>query len=1247
MSVEEKEEETKLTNEEQIGVEEKEEETTSTNEEQKSVEEKEEETKSTNEEPMSVEEKEEETTSTNEEQMSVEEKEEKEEETTSTNEEPMSVEEKKEETTLTNEEPMSVEEKKKKKQKGLLVLGGGALLLGFFATMGEEEEDSNNKVNTFKKKDDQITFKETIKVDEIAKSEDFLKVLKSLESKVKNLENITNKTNSVTIEQLKAKEYEYFKSIESYLFKNKISVGKTEYFEKQGMEIIHYITDTDKRVLQNQIVLPINDGMLIKIPEINITFLIIKRNQDNKINYFNNNFDIWKIDKEIGLKKIISTDEKKQTLKFLSTEKNNPNFIYEHFKRKVIFIGKNLEIIERIDIVNEISKNSLKEPTDINETFELQGYLDNMYNKYIIEKGKEYINDELVSTKDNHFKIKLINYNNKKLEKHWSFFKYIDNHLVEKIKTEEIRKIYFRSYIGISEEGKEVEYLSKGKEIFEIDGKQNLNKLGEGYIVGTIKKGVLKVELELYNEVYDELNLYQFLNKTLVLEDGEEYKISEEGILNRRKLYPLTEVVIGSNSKLYISKEKIGSIKLIKEQGKTGIRVKTIDYDIKIRTKEDFEIRDAINKNLKFSNLNTGDNKIKFILKEKENKILAYLKRRVEINFEKKEINGNPYSTYEENENEEYLLYNEEGEVYKKIKKENKEILFEQKIIDFELIKGELFEYYFELNNKTGHIKSDKIGKLIKKYSKDTIPFSGFIDQIGSRRIVGVTKNLDLSKSELIDLKNQMKPNIDKFIFETSTKNTFQIMDDKSFIFGGNKRLILEKSFYNRNYSTFTILIDKNRNKNREITKLNLNPKLDKEQLKVIKTTYKDKDLLNVKTNEVIINFANAYYYKNKDEDFKLIVNKDFFFIENKISILLENGENIEIKLEDTKKLFPYLLKKYKTQLKIQLTPKIKKKYQSDFEKRKKEILKEQERKFTQSLEEATKELNNLMKKKIEPVVLELTEEQRIQLEEETEEDKKKYDYMFEIGQIMRLEIPESIEISEGETPFVMGKIKHLELTDLSNNNLLIENAKVLLEVKGDFTKGKVFVYPTSIIYFHPELGEKVTIEIPSSATEFIYTEKDKKTGEEYKTKGIPGYVVRAKLKTLPTRVVLKTVSGAIENLTKPDDMMGGIEGIAAATGGGEAGDTGGEEGMGESAASGVSEGIKELVDTITEIAEKEKDLIVTEPEIVGEVMFLEEVEVNFKDSKKKKKKPQKTKNKTNEKEKFKFTRKSSKGRRK
>jgi len=1149
----------------------------------------------------------------------------------------------KEATSLEEEIEENIVNEKKEKIKKIAFMGGVGAVLGYFAFFNEEDNTNKEVLNAsqFKKKETSIQFEETLKLEEINKNEDFLKVLQQLKQKVEDLENISKEKNSVSVEELNKKQYENFKKIEDYIFKQKYNVGQFEYFEKKGSTIIHYINKDDIRQMNERIVIPFRDGMIIKIPEINTTYLLMRENNDQgNSNYFLNDFEIWKIDDKVGLKKVISTDEKKQTLIFLREERENKNFIYERFENKIVIIGKNLEVEERIDIVNISEGIQLEEPKNIKESYGLSGFIDQVYNKYEIKAGEIWKNGKRITKKDFKYDYKIKRYTTENLEEKWVLNKYQNGLLVGVENLEDIRKIYITNYKGKNQEGQDVEYLEKNKEIFKITKTQDLIKIGEGYIVGRIKDGNLtNVELDLYSEVYEPLNLSQFLNKTLVLTNKEEYKVMEEGLYHLGKLTPLKDVIIGSNEFLYINKKKIGKIEIIKFQGKTGVKVKTKDYNIIIRSEEDFEIRDRLTNDLKYSNDNLKGKKIKFLISKSDNKIKAVVNEDILVNFKDKTIDNIKYETYEQDVEGNYIIYNENGEKVKEVKKKKRTFLFEQSIEDFELTKGDLFDYFFELDNKTGEVSSDEIGSMIKKYDKNSIPFKGFKKQVAKKALINVTKGIDLSKSDLTPIKNILKINTSKFLFKTLLGKEFKILDENNYIFNGQK-ILFSKSFYNKNYNEFVMLLEEGRNNSRTLQRAGIDSNLDKVKIKIDKIDYEEKELINTNTNEVIMKYGKKYYYKGSDK-FELVINIDFLFYDNKVSFMLETGEQKEMNLEDIKPLFDYLKDKYKKDLRIQLTPKIKKQYESDFEKVKKQILDEQKKSFVRSLKNAESELKELLKKEVKKEVLELTEEQIAEIQEE-EVNGQEYDYMFEIGQKIKMTIKDSIELTEGETPFVLGYISNAELRDLNGNYLRIENAKVLTEIEGDFAKGKVFIKPVKIIYFHPELGKKVSIEIPNSATQFLYTERDKKTGETYQTVGIPGYVVRAKLKTLPTRVVLKTVGGAVENLTKSDDMMSSMTDIAAATSGSiaEATGTEGEESMGESAASGVSEGIKELVDTMTEIAEKEKDVIITEPDITGEFMFMEEVEVILEKDEKKNTNEQKVNPKDKLKEKFNFTRK-------
>jgi len=1067
-----------------------------------------------------------------------------------------------------------------------------------FAFSGGSDEKKHNSIKENIEQYD-IKVNQDMDILEASKNKDFLTRLKLLEDKLAKKSTNNGDSSKIDIEKIKAMKFKGYQELSLILFTNQYKISNQEYIYRKGNQILHHLFQGNEIVLDNIAAIAINNGAFLRMENLDTDY-IINSNDMQDVDLKNiKSIDIWRIDPNTGLKKILVNDVKKDILSYLNQDDTPEDILIKKYLHKILLIGKNGEIKEEIDFFSK-KNNEIATPKNIIKSYSLKEFTTENFQKYYIENNSIYLDGEKQFEKKGLYSLKYMKYNDPETGVTEKVFLFRNGKIIKSFELSDLRNFSLVSYKN--KEGEE--YVNKDGMVYQVNKDTGLlDEIGSGTIFGKISDGKLNsVSLSIIESSEEKLPIDNLVGKILIDENDIEYKITEDGVNYQDTILPISSFKITSSGFLFYEDEKIAKIKEIKLINKTGASILTASKKINLYSKDKYEIFDLDN-NLLF-NENDYEN-VDFDLNFEKETITATALVKSKVDFESKTINNIPFDTYELR-NDKYFLYDEDGILKKEIPLTFTKVLFEEKVKSFELIDGEIFDYYFQIDTLSGKIDSNEVGKFIEKYQKDKIPFSQFKKKNSfktlNKTIDSKIQNTSLEGQDIVLLNDLLEGRTFPFItFTDMLGNRIKILDEKTLLINDKDTIEGLKIYLNQSKSKFLVNI---------LPKM-LNRKIEKKyKIKVINKTFSwfyktltldDYNYIERKTGTKFFkdNLGTLYLKFKKDKNFIEVLSSQIDLLNDSLIVTDINDNSYTLVLSDLIKMSDKESEIYLKLLDRFLHPKV-----SDEAKKKKE---EEARKKAERLKKS-----EMFKKQMEEFQNQKSELQTISLNEkkvnEIKQQNTEPDFTFEIGSKLKFIIKESMEVVEGEQGFALGYISNLTLKDMSDNILHIKNAKVVLGLEGDFSKEKIIVSPLKIIYKDSDTGEKRVIDIPQSASQFIYRE------DGYNSIGVPSYMINAKLKNINTTVILSTVSGVLENLTQPQDTLSQLTNTTNTTT--IDGVDNQSQTIGQAAGAGINQGIQDLLNTIKDAADKEKNILISEPNVKGYSLFIEEVEVKFSEEK-------------------------------
>lgn len=1046
-------------------------------------------------------------------------------------------------------------------------------------------------------KEDKIQFKQELKLEDAVNDTNVLDAVKLLERKVKDLEK-GSQNRGMTDSDYLEKKFALYKEFNGLTFKGKVVLEDNSILtvDRSSKTFKTMITnDTSSYALDDTIPLVIENGIIMKYVDTDIVYIIFRDLE----NIYKST--IWELSVMSGLQQVLQASQRNIILKdYLDNEKNpKENLFIQNYVKQVVLIGKSGEITKVMPFKDSSNKLNLSELGKIVQEEEIIGYRTNQLNFFRISEGKMYKNDSLIQTDySSLYEYKWTKIEDTETKEHKDYI--ITYKGSSPISTTPLSSVNYVTFASAKVANGD-SYIYKNGHVYKVNSYLSEEDKGKGLIVSEVENNTLtgKVVILETQEVKP-VNLYKYNGKTLFSKEnsfeinGNTVIVKNISVLNRAPLpegnYDLKDFTLTTDFKMSYKNQNIGFITKIQENVKVGVELETENFLIKLRTKEDYNIYSLSNsKDLTEPNL-------RFELDYKNKEIIVRKSSNLQIDTEKKTVNGIKYEKMERVDNR-VILFGTDGSIIEEIIEEKDKLILKEKIKDLKIIKGNVFDYFYSLKTEEGTVESSDFGSLAIKYNTDNNPFPEFLTskkklEIGQEKIKEV-KSDTLKISEMYS-KNFFINNLE--FIGSSVKEKLTIIDREMIEFNGTK-FLLKIGIFNNKRNLFELVFQDN---------------LDKRDIKTIesaKLSY-PKSVFYVK--DIKVSFPNFFDKKNlvyvleskkgqvikKGDKYFEVNSKKIDFFENRIyySVLRDGAmEEIYVDMNELVQLNDSVANTLQNEY-LQITKEeavvkdIESKNTLDINILKSELAKLNEELKVTNTQEVKKLVFNMSQKEIEKTV----------------EDAKVADFTFEIGSTIDFLVKESINLVEGIDNYkVLGDLKSYRLRDRSGNVIRLKNPKVVLAAVGDFSKNTVTLFP-EVIVFNDENDIKRKIDIPVENTRMRFVEVE--DNEEYITDGVPARKVMAKLKNLNTMIMLKTVQGVLDFMTASEDPLSSLlsagtqdqENVSASAG--------------EAAASGTAEGLNEIVEIMKAQAEKEKDVLITEPGIEGTSVFVKELEVFFED---------------------------------
>jgi len=1063
-------------------------------------------------------------------------------------------------------------------------------------------KQNNNKIklqnlsNIKKLKSDQVdtslNLKKNMSYTEANNNQNINDRITRIEKIVKRLSN-----SSFYTKKNKNTKYNLYKKLVLSLAVKKVLLenGDVLTLKQKGNKVYTVISDEISSPLVNNVLpLVIEDGAIIKIINTNVDYVIFKNNLDEK------KWDIIKIDPTTGLKKMISTDDHNLVLKLYKDNKNkgNGDIVVTDYKQSVLLIGKNSQVIEVYKYKSSGKNINLSKIGDILNKEIVLGFIDDNYISYSVRNGNFFKDGELedldTGSRYQLEWVQLKNHNTKMIEEYIVIIK--NGSVKTKINLNNINSIYFQKG-NILVGNKKFTYVKKGDYLYILKPDDELQKVGEGDIISKVKKGkITKKELYMYSNNSRKLNLSKYFNNTL--KGKGIYSVTKNGLIvlkspnyseiQNKEILPLSEVSFYSNSVLKLNGKKIDTIKEIIINNKIGLYLTTNNHSISLYTKNKYELLD------KKTNKITKNGNLKFKLNSNDDTITAFIPSNIKIDKKNKTINGIKYSNYDKNGNM-YYLYNENGDLIKKIKEVKNIIQFKEKINSIKILKnGNLFDFFYQIDTKTGTISSNKIGKLIKKFNSANTPFDDFNNN-KVKKLVGI-QTLNNIINDDISIATMYKNNylINKFNFMSG--------GNKINIFGTNNvkidNLVLKvkSGVYNSKRKLFEIILGKD-NKIRKSFLKRINQTSNSLIFYIDNINFQYKNYYDKKNDVFVFKYGKNDILKFKNK-FYTINSIDYNFKKANIiiSILTENKnvKYLKLNINNIDKITSSVVDEMKTDYASQIT------VVNKTHKTRQRISELELKKIQDKIKEEKKQIKQLYGSDLHLKEVKVMDNKEIK----KMNNKKDVAFTFDVGTKLTIKVNPMIKIPKNvKGKMVIGKLQETRLTDLNGNVINMINPIVVLKAEGDFNTNQVFLNPTLIQYKDRNTGEKVSIKIPNNVTTMEFTLVRK--GVKYKTDAIPAYKRRAKLENLNKMVLLQTISGIIKGYTQNTDSMSSM--MSAMSGQNKVTNT---DRAKKGLLKGTGDGLQQIVDIYKSEAEAEQDILITPEKIVFKVIFFKDVKV-------------------------------------
>lgn len=992
----------------------------------------------------------------------------------------------------------------------------------------------------------------------------------------------------------KSKSTDSLRATQEIIFNSVVSLHKTTSSQEVLLEDGSFVSPQNNGSSYNilsasGITTTIEKGTFIVIP----TGYIIQNNETTTLYFAFTNpaedseiTNLYEASSLHGLRDKTTDSASIERVKKIISSGGNDRVVVTKYKNSVIAFNGfgQVSSVKRFkkETVSDVMQSSLLEDS----VRGLNGFDTDSNYKYRLRAGSLYKGDRVVtvSGQTTDLYLRYAEYQPDKTENPIKMVEVLNDsdELLKQFPTKKISRVLLNQ---ISVDGED--YIVREGNIYKVSSYGAEELKGAGSIVGKIVRGSLqqeKIILQHTEERYNELS--EFAGKVLVGRTGIEYSVGEEYVtIQPGDAYEKTSNYYLSSIGSLVSKvnmEVKDSIITVKNKSKIGGRIISENYIVEIKSLNKATI---LNKKTMVSKVYLNP-VLSFV---DEEWIALHANTAHNHNSDKQEINGIEYSKMVEVKPKVFNYYDVNGELINQANPDfnfNKILVLKERVIDVERIEGDAFDYLYRINLQTGEVSAEGvIGKLLidaeKKRTKNL--FNSI-----STEVELANKEIDINDKTVYTLDEMISrhPHLSKIKFKMMNEDELKVVSGSSIIING-KKLSVETGKYNSNLGIFVFNLSEGvdgREKRSLTGSMNSNRFERTVRLVTNEAPNYFNETITVATlagGKKVVGIRNPGYgtqwtsvYDESVDLKKSVINltikpfNDNTASSSSLSVGLNNIRVMSKTMRDDMVLQYNKYKSVKVEDKATLIPSVQKATENV------KILESQ-------LADLNQKLGDINGKSLSLQTFRMSDEDLAVASEE--ELKKESTFSFDIGTKLSYEVKKSIEVVQGVDSLIYTDLNQSFIEDREGNQLSMVNPVVVLKVAGDFNTNKVKFYPVQIVYTDAEQQRKI-INIPFTSTVMEY--KDSSSPEIMD--GVPAYYVNQKMANLGTTVMLSSVQGVVESLTAPDDGFGGA--LAGLSGGAEETQSAFTDGV----ASGASEGIGAILDSMKEKSDGKKDLLIT-----------------------------------------------------
>jgi hypothetical protein len=1107
----------------------------------------------------------------------------------------------------------AIEEKlqKLKENKKLIVIVIGISALGAIYISGLNSNSSTNTNNSLNNNKNLSIENKTMDATSVSKDENVYLLIKNLEKQLLDLKNnsleFTKENSEFTKKKIEAiielSKLTWTGDV-TLLDSSSLTKGKGDQTTVNSITIKYLNENTS--TLENIVPISIDQGYLIQLNEQALDYFVFQKETAEQTEIFEISIN--------GLKKIYDNVKRQNVLNMIKDEgKDNQSniFIKKYIKTILLLSTTNGAIVQELQF-KELEVKGIQDKKYKNAKLkkDLVGVIYKDYTTLKVNNFKPIASNGEKFGEDGKYNLEYIEYVQEPEKTIATKILLKRNNYIYK----EIDLEYVESLLMLTYEKDGKKYIYKDNKLIEVnDNGIEVLDLGKGIIKGSIDKTTKKLDntalvVEKFEVIQEGLKNYIGM---ILKGQKDSYEVTKNNIkvIGIDKTYDLENILIDSNGVLVFKNGNyLDKISEVKKTKKTGVEVTSDKYKIRISDDEVTKVFDRTNNN----NEILTNKKLKAVFDYKRDEVTIYSAPIINLDKKRQIINDESYDQFEEKNK--VLYFYKKGTIIQEIDKTPKKE-FTTKVDNISLIDGNSFNYQYILDKNTGKITSDEIGDLIIKYTKETAPFEVLKGNIKTSIIKQTKEKRDVIEDTISIEELFLKNNYLKYLeFVTTDGISIKVSSPNSLNYNG---IMLSSDYIYYQVDKKIIEIKLKQISREQKEKLGLDgTELEEYHLffNIDKIKNSNPNYFDIKNKAYVFenkkNEPKVMRYLNKTNSsqiYKNIFEEEVDIKKNTMNIITKDEKVYNLNLNNLKALNQYQINDLKKIYSETLDGELKK-----INNEPEIVITEKDKQILEAkkiIDKKTNELSILENKYVKKTLNFFRDKLDIKPEDENEIKKANIEedtFTFEIGTVLKYDIPTRMEVTEDGELKMQVKLKNSSFKDLNGNFLTMINPKVVIRVTADKNLRKLYPKPIKLIYLDSSTNKKRTIAIPESSVKITFKE-DK--NDKYGTDGVLAYVIDPKVRGLGTKITLSTISQIIKNMTSGSTASSLTDMTSALTGGATTG-AASNLNVGNIALSGAGAGLEEIIKTIDEANSGLKAILVSDPYSIIEAEFIDEVKV-------------------------------------